>query len=275
MFSKNSNSKSFTLVELLVVVAIIGILASIVLVNMKGIQRKGRITGSLQFSQTINHTLGAYAVGIWNLNDKLGNIASDRSDYGNHGTIINEDGDEWTDDTPHKVINREQGKFALEFNGVDNYVDCGNDTTWDIVNALTIEAWVKIYTIAPAWQFIAGKSSHWGSDDYGLHLKGSGLEFYADTCRDSAYFPVSTDRWYYLVGVYDGSNRKLYVNGNLEKDISCPGKTLRNNFKFTIGADNEGEHNFNGIIDEVRIYERVLSTVQIQKHYAEGKGTWQ
>ncbi|RLI91232.1 MAG: hypothetical protein DRO95_04750, partial [Candidatus Altiarchaeales archaeon] len=56
--------------------------------------------------------------------------AVDISKYGNDGTIY---GATWTD-----------GKFgkALSFDGVDDYVDCGNDSSLDITDAITIEAWI-------------------------------------------------------------------------------------------------------------------------------------
>ncbi|MDO8436136.1 MAG: type II secretion system protein, partial [bacterium] len=60
----NKKKKAFTLIELLVVIAIIGLLASIILVSLKGTREKARIAKSLDFSQRINHALGAYAVGI-------------------------------------------------------------------------------------------------------------------------------------------------------------------------------------------------------------------
>ena len=82
------NNKSFTLIELLVVIAVIGLLTSIVMVSMKGTRGKAKITKGLQFSQSINHALGAHAVGIWDFNDHdTPGVANDRSGYANHGTI--------------------------------------------------------------------------------------------------------------------------------------------------------------------------------------------
>ncbi len=80
------NKKAFTLIELLVVIAIVGLISSIVLVNLKGTREKARIAKALDFSHTIQHTLGAYAVGIWRF-EEIGDTALDSSGYGNHGTI--------------------------------------------------------------------------------------------------------------------------------------------------------------------------------------------
>jgi hypothetical protein len=72
-----------------------------------------------------------YLRGYWQFDDGTGNTASDSSGYNNHGTIINAT---WT-----------TGKFgdALNFDGIDDYVDCGNDTSFDITLENTVSAWIK------------------------------------------------------------------------------------------------------------------------------------
>ena len=81
--------KSFTLIELLVVIAIIGVLTSIVLVSTQGLQGKARITKTLEFSQSLNNALGAYAVGWWTFDGGAGPRVQDTPGYGNNGTLRN------------------------------------------------------------------------------------------------------------------------------------------------------------------------------------------
>jgi len=119
-------NKSFSLIELLVVIAIIGLLASIILVSLKGVREKAEIAKGLEFSQSIQHALGADAVGIWSFDEDSGSTANDNSGYGNSGTLYNFASPYgWTSETPHKIVGSGQGKYALSFDGVDDYVtDC-------------------------------------------------------------------------------------------------------------------------------------------------------
>ncbi|MEA3295592.1 MAG: prepilin-type N-terminal cleavage/methylation domain-containing protein, partial [Patescibacteria group bacterium] len=94
MLNKNKNyfnflegAKAFTLIELLVVISIIGLLSSIVLVSTKGIREKARLAKAQKFDSSIQHALGANAVGIWRFEEGTGTTAHDESGYGNDGTI--------------------------------------------------------------------------------------------------------------------------------------------------------------------------------------------
>jgi len=73
-------------------------------------------------------------VGYWRFEEGVGTTVKDSSGYGNNGILENSDGDEWV-----------EGRFgqALEFDGSDDYVDCGNDSSLNTPDAITIEAWIK------------------------------------------------------------------------------------------------------------------------------------
>jgi len=71
-------------------------------------------------------------LGWWKLDEGSGVMALDGSGYGNHGTLIRD---------PQWVTGHDGD--ALEFDGAGTYVDCGNDTTFDITDEITLEAWVN------------------------------------------------------------------------------------------------------------------------------------
>ena len=123
------NRKAFTLIELLVVIAIIGVIASIVSVNLSGAREKARTAKGLQFGQSINHSLGAYAKGVWSF-DRYDDAIIDISGFGNHCTV---------NGNPTSTEGRIRN--ALYFDGND-YLDCGNSVGSDL-SQITIEAWVK------------------------------------------------------------------------------------------------------------------------------------
>ena len=79
---------------------------------------------------------------------------------------------------------------------------------------------------------------------------------------------VNDNIWHHLIGTYDGSILKLYIDGLLDSTDDSPGSCSNPNINFQIGRWVGGSSQyFNGLIDEVRIYNRVLSAEEIRFHY--------
>ena len=114
------NNKSFTLIEVLVVVVIIGIIASIILISLGLAKNKAGIAAGLQFEANIHNSLGAYAIGIWDFNEGVGVSAADASGFNNNLIIFGSPNWIPKEQTP-------SGKgYALSFNGSDNYAAIRN-----------------------------------------------------------------------------------------------------------------------------------------------------
>ena len=202
-----------------------------------------------------------------------GVVVRDSSGYGNHGNL-----------KPGPAPNYPSwvdGKFgkALSFDGVDDYVNCGNATSLDGFTAFTVEAWVNAdVVLKDKNEVIVGKGWEGADDAYNLSWDHTdvGMHFIVKTNVGEKYVtalnPPIISGWHHIVGVYDGSSIKIYINGSLDNSLSHSGTVLAIPTVLTIGNLNPTNtaHLLGGLIDEVRIYNRALSAAEIQKHYAEG-----
>ena len=260
--------KSFTIIELLVVIAIIGIIASIVLVATRSVREKARIAKGLQFSSSVHHALGAYAVGIWDFDDQA-NPTSDASGYGNHGTLNNFSANPWTDDTPS------QKGYALSFDGNDDYVSHSTQGISSTVG--TLEGWVNPDVAYPwsFWQTHDAIGQNW-LDWISMFMHSSGTFYFrmgdgGSCCSNDVTFSnteIPAGKWSHLAFTWGGATMKVYVNGKVVAS--------RTNAIFQSVVDPGARIGFghsksmNGYIDNLRVYSEALTSAQIRKLYVEG-----
>jgi len=209
--------------------------------------------------------------GYWAMDENRGQYAYDGSDNNNNGRLGRNDSQGGDQADPKWTTGKIGG--ALEFDGVDDYVDCGSDASLDITGAITLEAWIY-FNRTPA------SAGH----DFKVIYKRDATRGYQMRIRDDwnalrADFKGLTDsylshftgthldknQWYHVAVVWDGSVMRSYVNGVLDLVDDSSGK-------IASGADinlriSHTSSCFNGIIDEVRIYNRALSSEEIRYHY--------
>jgi len=280
--------KSFTLIELLVVIAIIGLLASLIIVNLTGTRSKANIARGLQFSQSIHHVLGAYAVGVWSFDGGSGTTAFDASGYGNNGTLTN--GPVWRCANIDPNYTPSGKGCSLQFDGVDDYVDAGQNINFgNSAFSVTFWAYGKVKTDwvpgvisrSVIGDFSAGCTSickGWvvglisgNNTSLSLRLSDGGA-----TGSDGVTTVLTLNQWdhfVFTVSVGEGANKlNVYKNGILVGSTSrtslSSGSIDDATASLLIG--NWLNNNFNGLIDEVRIYEKALETAQVEELYYAG-----
>ncbi|MGB3072857.1 MAG: LamG domain-containing protein, partial [Candidatus Moraniibacteriota bacterium] len=78
--------------------------------------------------------------------------------------------------------------------------------------------------------------------------------------------------WHLVTGTYDGSNVRIYVDGNQENAVSMTGPAYSRTYPVQVGGECDGNNLFwDGAVDEVRIYNRALSAAEIKALYSSGK----
>lgn len=197
-------------------------------------------------------------VGWWKFDEGSGAVASDSSGNGNDGTLHGPV--EWTTD----------GKVggAMAFTGPYNYVLVPSASSLNPTSGITIAAWIK-----PSWtgnNRILQKSTE-GSDDQYRLLKEGGNNIRVHL-PPAANFEVTgqlppNGEWTHLAATYDGSAIKVYFNGVLVGETAFNQQLQTSDGPLFIGtkwSQAPAGDEFNGVLDDVRIYNRGLSAAEIK-----------
>ena len=220
----------------------------------------------------------------WKFDECQGSTANDASGNGNNGTITigatgTQDGiGTCTDgDSTNAWYNGRAGKYnsAMNFDGTDDYVDAGNDSSLDITEEITIEAWVNITnTTGNTWNTILNNGGAW-SDGYFLSINDSrqvGVNLEDAVSIYGTYTSETLDlsTYYHLVTTYKNGELYIYINGIIAKSLTPTGTIGAGGGSLIIGRTGGGNFPFNGLIDEVKIYNYALTAEQIKNEYNQG-----
>ena len=161
---------------------------------------------------------------------------------------------------------------AFSFNGAGGYMNVPGAPGLDLTGPLTLDAWIKLNVLGQN-QYILIRDSETGSGaltNYQLHIVpnnsvefdlGDGTNLY--TVTSNTQLTVGT--WYHVAAVYDGTNEIIYINGVLDTLSSIGSKTLITTptKPLIIGATAGGGFPFDGLIDEVNIFDRGLQPSEV------------
>jgi predicted outer membrane repeat protein len=206
-----------------------------------------------------------HLVGWWQFDECTGGTAYD-SAGSNHGTFRGDPN--W--------VSGYVGSCALEFDGVDDYVRISPDSSLNL-QYVTMSAWVQVRGTGP------GTNNHvlnrqmtkpgtyvlWvrASDDrMGGQVRLQGSE---STGRTAMSNNAVSGEWTHICATYDGDKLKLYIDSVPQDDVDDTNGTMDtdNPGVFTIGAHPAPASYFDGSIDDVRLYNRALSTQEVQQLY--------
>jgi hypothetical protein len=198
-----------------------------------------------------NGPLAAY-----NFDEGAGSTLTDRTGKGHAGAI---NGAAWSA-TGH-------AGGALSFDGVNDIVTIADAADLDLTTAMTIEAWVRP-TSTSGWRNVVMKERA-GGLCYALYASGT-------PARPSTYIAVGANErgatgtatltvntWAHLAATYDGVTLRLYVNGTQVATLATTGSLATSTGSLAIGGNSVWSEWFAGLIDDVRIYNRVLTAAEV------------
>jgi len=222
-------------------------------------------TASQVHATTIFHAPSVNGlVGYWNFNDGSGTTAEDKSGQGNNGTLTNMDpATDWVDG---KV-----GSGALDFDGSNDYVDAGSSSSLRFhTGDFTVTGWIKSDSLTGTRTL--GTTYLDLNTGWFFGTSNSKLGYYTNAWK-SANTTLVTGQWYHIGITVDASgNYIFYLNGNSDGSgaSTLPANTTES-FKIGAYGASGGLGRFDGLIDEVRIYNRALSANEISRLYNLGK----
>ena len=190
--------------------------------------------------------------------DLNGDVSKDMSRFGNDAKFKGNP----------KLIAGKFGK-AIDFDGKTS-AQIPDHASLDIVDGVTIEFWANV---RPGGDVQTGveKGPTWGAGLYTLaafYRGGSILQFFdlPDNCDDeNVGGSIQDGNWHFLAGTWDGKAIKLYIDGELNREMACVGKLTPNNGPLFIGARGGTERFLNGTLDEIKMYNYALSVEELKK----------
>jgi glucose/arabinose dehydrogenase/PKD repeat protein/fibronectin type 3 domain-containing protein len=199
-------------------------------------------------------------VAAWGFNEGSGASTADASGNNNTATLVG--GPTWV-----------AGKYgkAVSFDQVNDYLSVPNSFSLNIAgSAMTLSMWINTGSISSDSVVLA---KFWNTNmsspyyQYGLELSGGKPKFYIGTSAGLVGAGMDTalalNQWTHLAVVFNGSTAQFYLNGTLVATKSLVASITARGMPLRIGADADPWQFYKGSLDNVRIYNRALSALEV------------
>ncbi len=213
--------------------------------------------------------------GWWEFEEGSGINTGDSSGSGNHGTLVG----------PPAWVAGNVGTYALDFDGIDDYVHIPDNGSLDLTK-FSISLWFKMNSLGDGSDDDIIEKIEQGMNDDHINFRllvddtptdkiFAGIANGSTTSYITSDNSITAGQWYHVVFVFDGTNSMMYVDAVLQQDVKQPGFTpyTSGDQPVRLGCRSWSGYTsafFNGIIDDVRVYDKALFSDQIDQIYQQG-----
>jgi len=195
--------------------------------------------------------------------------ANDESGSGNNGTVH---GPILTEDTFGNP------NSAYSFDGVDDYIQVLHNDNLNInpTTGFTVAGWFKANTTQPEYLVDLIDKSHGHIDHTGWAIQGGSWGIHLVVGDGGVgwfevgfYNTILDNQWHHFASTFVGTNMEFYFDGVLEGTNTFFGTPGSNNRDLFMGKHYALGRHFEGVLDNIRVYNRALSEIEIQEFYNE------
>ncbi len=209
---------------------------------------------------------GDNPVSWWRLGESAGSVAADQrsTNPGAYltGTTLN---------TASLLPNAASDK-AVAFDGVKGAMKVPAATSLNLQSPFSLEAWIKPAALPASGAFASVLTK---GEAYSLQFNGPRMEFTViqSGTRRRLQAPIGAvvvGTTYHVVGTFDGTTQRLYLNGVQVASAALSGKASVSTAPLVVGSWDASSEFFKGTIDEPAVYGTALTAAQVAQHYKAG-----
>lgn len=213
-------------------------------------------------------------VSCWKFDEGEGDIAYDFLGY-NDGTIHNTNRTTGILDGALDFLDGTWKRNSVVVVPYNEEVEPGDPGSLDFSGEITVEAWLKGINLEDGDNVLINSSyayPNWYDNGYGMYYSEGQIRFYIENMgfdwgeKYFAFAEFSQNEWHHVVGTYDGTTIRVYVDGEEGEPYIYTGDVTNIAFPVLIGGSC-GYQYWGGLMDEIAVYNIALTADEIMLHY--------
>ena len=216
-----------------------------------------------------NYIIEDGLVAYYNFDGDYLDATANGNDGTNSGTVLNQAELTGTITGATFTSSSKVGKYAMSFDGIGDYISTPNVNSLDITDEITLSAWIN-FNDTPSNQYNSIISKYWSGYELYTRNYGEGIQMLLSGTTGNCYTTTGSgltdENWHHVLSKFNGNYGEIWIDNTLELNCSISGTIDTNTRALYIGS-RETNNYFNGSLDDVRIYDRALTTQEISDIY--------